>query len=415
LLSGGAGLVLSKFINRVKAFNLVAISLYTIPTILFVVAMGNWITDISRIPIEILILGMAEILSGSILFVAQSIYPSLMRGLRSVLINIQGLKGVGQISPSMISAHITRSTLTFAIFTIILTLNVIVATLIPTNLGTITQYETESRGVDLTVFLNKPEAIIIGTTYSKELYKIDQHITDVIGFKTFNPGTDFTKFTALRNPFSTEFEAGKDMLPVKIGEFKSEQIRGNALDFLQTDWRYDFYLSDFPDGVRETSSQDLTDQEILELSKKAWDQFFDSNYKMPAYNVTASILSVITGETSLSDLQSDGMSFSEDPLKDKEPLRYDNGTVVENPIVFTDSFLLPVGLQIWLPMNTSSLGIPTYQAFTIGGHMDRQRGGGFPLGAAGLEFTSGDLDFSAFLGTIYLPEHWTTQTNYLGN
>src|SRR4030043_64439 len=95
-----------------------------------------------------------------------------------------------------------------------------------------------------------------------------------------------------------------------------------------------------------------------------------------------------------------------------QPLRDQNGSLVENPIVFTDSMLLPVGLQIWIPMNTSSTGFPVYQAFTIGGRLDSQRGGGFPL-AASLGFGSGDLDFSSLLGSVYLPEYWANQTSFL--
>jgi hypothetical protein len=130
LLSGGLGIVLSKFISRTKAFNITALTLYIMPSLLFIVALGNWITEIPGIPIEILIIGMVEILIGSVMFVAFNL-TILMRGLRRILIKIKGLKGVGQISPSLISSHVTRSTLTFAIFAIILTLNVIVATLIP--------------------------------------------------------------------------------------------------------------------------------------------------------------------------------------------------------------------------------------------------------------------------------------------
>ena len=73
----------------------------------------------------------------------------------------------------------------------------------------------------------------------------------------------------------------------------------------------------------------------------------------------------------------------------------ENGNIIKNPIVFTDSFLLPVGLQIWIPMNTSANGFPNYQAFTIGGSLDNQRAGGFPL-AAGLSIGSGEMDFSSF-------------------
>jgi hypothetical protein len=91
------------------------------------------------------------------------------------------------------------------------------------------QTEEETRGIDLIVILNKPEAIIPGTSYSQQLYNIDERIIDVIGFKTFQP-RDFTKFSALREPFTPNFDANIHIMPVSLGEFKSEQIRGNASD-----------------------------------------------------------------------------------------------------------------------------------------------------------------------------------------
>jgi ABC-type antimicrobial peptide transport system permease subunit len=413
LLSGGAGIVLSKFVSRVKAFNITAITLYVMPVVLFVFAMGKWITGVVGIPIEILVLGMVEIIVGSVMFVALNL-PILMRSLRHILIRVKGLKGVGQISPSLISSHITRSTLTFAIFAIILTLNVIVATLIPTNLGTLTQKEQESRGVDLSVFLSKPEVIIPGTSFSQQLYKVDERITDVIGFKTYKP-RDYTKFSALKEPFSLGFDASTDILPIGFAEFSSGQIRGNASDASISGWRYDFYLDGFPDGVRQSIISDLTDTQLLQLSKEGWDKFFDLGYKMPAYNVTSGLLSVVTGQSDLSSFKfGSGLAgFTDDSLKGVAPLRDSNGSVIENPIVFTDSVILPVGLQIWIPMNTSSQGIPVYQAFTVGGRLDSQRGGGFPFSAS-LDFGSGNLDFSAILGTLYLPQYWANQTNFLG-
>ena len=419
LFTGGLGLVLSKFMDRVKAFNITAITLWVIPAVLFVVAMGNWVTDISGLSIEILILGIIEIMIGSILFVSLNL-PIVMRGLRNVLIKIRGVKGVAQISPSLISSHITRSTLTFAIFAVILTLNVLVATLIPTSLGTATQLEEDSKGVDIVIFLSKPEAIIPGTSFTNELYQLDDRITDVIGFKTFQPNQDFTKFIALENPLSPDFDATTDFVPIGTGEFKAEQIRGNASDYSDPNWRYPFYLNDLPDGIRESSLSDLSDNELLELSKKAWDQFFNPQYAMAAYNVTSGLLAVFSGETDLSELElgvagpAGATSGSgEDPLEGVEPLRDYEGKIIKNPIVFTDSFILPLGLQIWIPMNTSDNGFPNYQAFTIGGSLDSQRAGGFPLGA-GLAIGSGDVDFRSILGTIYLPEYWVNQTNYLG-
>jgi ABC-type antimicrobial peptide transport system permease subunit len=96
-----------------------------------------------------------------------------------------------------------------------------------------------------------------------------------------------------------------------------------------------------------------------------------------------------------------------------EPLTDNTTSIVKHPIVFTDSFLLPVGMQIWIPMNASTGVLPNYQAFTIGASLDSQRGGGFPLGG-GLSFGSGDQDFSSILGSVYLSGYWTNQTDYFG-
>ena len=415
-LTGGLGFILSRFIDRVKAFNITAITLWTFPSILFVYAMGNWVKGITGLSIDILILGIIEIIIGSILFVALNL-PILMRGLRTILIKIRGAKGIGQFSPALISSHITRSTLTFAIFAIILTLNVLVAALIPTSLGTATQIEKDSNGVDFTVFLSKPEVIIPGTNYTRELYKLDDRITDVIGFKTFKPGTDFTKFVALEDPLSDKFDYKTDLLPIGISEFTPEQIRGNASTYLDSNWRYPAYISTFPDGVRESVVPAMSDSQAQDLSKKSWDLLFNPQYEMAAYNVSSDLLSVFSGEGDLSSLDlGSGGGFggnSEDPLVDIQPLTDNTTSIIKHPIVFTDSFLLPVGLQIWIPMNSSSNVFPNYQAFTIGASLDSQRGGGFPLGG-GLSFGSGDGDFSSILGSVYLSGYWTNQTDYLG-
>ena len=410
LVFSGAGIVLSRFISRVKALNITAIALWATPVILFVVAMGDWIPDISGLAPDILIIGIIEIVIGSVLLVAVNL-PPLMSTLRGILVKIRGLKGVGQIAPAMISSHKARSTLTFAIFAVILTLNVTVATLVPTNLSSVIETEQDSRGIDIIVFLNKPEAQLINTSFTDELYKLDNHIIDVISFKTFSTTTDYQKFVAVENPYSAEFNAQTDLLPLGYGELTSEQIRGNATDTSDPDWRYDFYLSSFPDDIAIPNDSNITDEQLLELSKQAWDLFFDPNYKMAAYNV--SLAALLSEDRDLTDIDLTALSgYSGNELEGIAVLLDENGTVIENPVVFTDSFILPLGLQVWIPMNTSTYGVPVYQAFTVAGRLDAGRAGGFPLSAFNLLSTEG-FDYVDFIGKIYLPEHWANQTNFL--
>lgn len=415
----GLGIILSRFVDRIKAFNLTAIVLWILPVFLFVVAMGNnWITNMSGPTTDILIISIAEIVIGSVMLVGINLSP-VMRILRGGLIKVRGVKGVAQVAPALISSHKTRSTLTFAIFAVVLTLNVTVATLVSTNFeGTITQSEEDSKGVDLVVTLSKPEKVLSDTSYTEELYKFDSQIEDVIGIKTYSPTTDFTKFVALKNPYSPEFNPQMDLLPLSFGELTPDQIRGTASDASDPDWRYDFYLSSFPDGVRQPFDPETTDEELLDMSRRAWDLYFDPAYQMPAYNVSfGALLSMDLENIELSEIM-EQMNFD---LDDVEVLRDNAGSIIANQIVFTDSFILPIGMQVWIPMNTSSFGVAVYQPFTIGGKFDFERAGGFPL--AGFSFGGGTDGFSPgdfgggggfTLGTLYLPEHWANKTNFLG-
>jgi len=408
LLFSGVGMVLSRFISRVKALNFIAITIWGTPVFLFVVAMGEWIPDITGLAPDILIIGVMEIIVGSVLLVSVNL-PPFMKALRTFLVKIRGVKGVGQIAPALISSHKTRSTLTFAIFAVILTLNVTVATLVPTNLSSIIETERDSRGVDLIVALNKPEANIANISYVEELYKLDSHITDVIGFKTYRSLTDYQRFVTLNDPFSSEFNAQTDMLPLGYGELASEQIRGNASS---AEWRYDFYLSSFPDGVTIIlPAADVTDEQLTEMSQKAWGLFFDPSYKMAAYNVSLSEL--MSEDRDLSDIDFTSFSgYTGNELEGVDVLRDENGSIIQNPVVFTDSFILPLGLQVLIPMNTSESGLPVYQAFTIAGRLDSQRAGGFPLSSFNL-IGGGDFNFMDALGKLYLPEYWANQTSFL--
>ncbi len=405
----GLGIVLSRYISRTKAFNLTSIVLWGTPVFMFVVAMGSgWITDMSGSSLNILIIAIIEIVIGSVMLVGMNL-PYIMRFLRSTLIKIPGVKGVAQVAPALISSHKTRSTLTFAIFAVVLTLNVTVASLVATNIdSTVGQSEEDSRGIDLYVQLSDPEYNLANTSYTTELYRIDSAITDVIGMKTFKPGsTDYTRYVATKNPFSPDFNPQSNLLPLGFGELRSDQILGDAQNATDDeDWRFDFYMYNLPDGVRPTSIDlGASDEVLLDQSKRAWDKFFDPEYRMTAYNITLDLENF--------DISNFG-GFTASTLEEVDPILDINGSEVQYPIVFTDSFLLPLGMPIWIPFNTSQFGFPVYQPFTIGGSFDSDRAGGWPLSRSMQTegFSSGS--FSGTLGTVYFPERFSSYTDFFG-
>lgn len=427
ILFSGLGIILSSFIDRVKAFNLTALVIWAAPVFLFVVALGEgWISDIGGGPIniDVFIIGIVQIVIGSVLIVGLNLSP-LMSFLRRVLMRIRGVKGVAQVAPALISSHKTRSTLTFAIFAVVLTLNVLVAALVATNFSSsIGQAEADSHGIDLYVTLNKPEVVLNDTSYKDQLYTVSDSITDVIAMKTFKPQTDYTKYVLLKDPskFNITFA---DMLPLEFVELRSEQIRGNATSAADENWRYDNYLGSFPDGIEPPTSSssgffggfggESEDEELMELSKKSFDAFFNSSYTMAAYNVSFSI-------AALQDFDFEDIGeFFDTNLEDVDKLEDENGSVIKNPIIFTDSFILPLGMQIFVPMNMTfntviNRTVTAYQPFVIGGKFDMRRTVGFALSGGGM--TSGgfedESDSSSFLGRIYIPERFSKHTNFFG-
>lgn len=422
----GLGIILSRYIRRNIAFNITAFVLWATPVFMFLVAFSQrWITDMAGMSFDLLIIALIEVIIGSVMIVGLNLMP-LMQFLRGTLIKISGIKGVAQIAPALVSSHAARATLTFAIFAVVLTLNVTVASLVATNISsTVGQSEEDSRGIDLYVTLSNPEVKLNTTSYTEELYKLDEHIIDVIGFKTFTPGLiDIQNFVATKNPYdpTSGFNPYEHLLPLGYVELRSDQIRGNASSAEDDNWRYDFYLGGLPDGVRKpgmTSSggfmgggmggSEYEDEELLYFSRQGWDAFFNSSYYMTAYNVTFDL-------AGLEDI--DIASFSErfsNDLYEEDPLLDNNSEVIKNPIVFTDSFMLPLGMQIYVPMNITLVNtIPTliYQPFTIGGILDSERAGGFPLSTFNMQMGFSSDSFST-LGNIYLPERYANFTSYL--
>ncbi|MHA2112457.1 MAG: FtsX-like permease family protein, partial [Candidatus Hodarchaeales archaeon] len=400
----GLGFILSRFINRIYAFNLTAIVLWATPVFMFVIAMGDgWITDMSS-ALDILIFSIIEIVIGSVMIVGMNL-TQIMRFLRGSMIRINGIKGVAQVAPALISSHKTRSTLTFAIFAVVLTLNVTVASLVATNVdSTVGQSEEDSRGIDLYVTLSKPEAKNL--SYIDEIYNIDSSISDVIGMKTFSPSSDYTKWITTVDPYSPDFDPQSNLLPLSYGELRSEQIRGDAISASDDGWRFDFYLENLPDGIRPPSFDlGASDKDLLDLSKRAYDAFFDPSYKMTAYNVSFDVENIDISQIS---------GFGRVDLKEEDKIII-NGTEVKYPIVFSDSFLMPLGMPLWVPMNSSGpYGLPFYQPFVIGGTFDRERAGGFPLAPTFLADTFSGSGFTNTLGSIYYPERFSKFSNFFG-
>ncbi len=404
----GVGLILSRFISPVKAGNITGLFLYLVPNFLFLEGF-KWIETMEGNPLNLFMFSVVELVVGSIILVGLNL-PPLMNALRYFFNKIPNFEGVSQIAPAMISSHKARSVLTFAIFGIILTLNVTIATMVATNTGTMLgQAEEDARGVDIVVNLSNPE--IAGFNYTDLLYTLDDRIIDVIPFRSrdYLPilGQNIISLVYLRDPYDPKFDITTDVLPLRMVEVKAEQIRGNAKSANDSNWRYDFYLNVFPDGIREDVKFTTSDSKLLEASRNAWDLFFDPFFKMTAYNTTKYLES--------------GASFSfggfgdTSEITEEFALRDMDNMIINNSIIFTDSFILPFGRQIWLYQTdilVNDTRMPTFKQFTVGGHLDYERGAGFPVGS--VETGGFGEQRADVMGSVLIPEHLANQTGYFG-
>jgi ABC-type antimicrobial peptide transport system permease subunit len=408
----GLSIVLTRFIDRIKALNIMAITLWGLPIYSYLVTL-KWVDANSGSSFSsFLLITIIEIVIGSVLFLGINLSP-FMDVLRNFLIRFNVSKGIAQVAPNLIKSHKTRSTLTFAIFAVILTLNVTIATMVATqSQQTVGQANEDSRGVDLYVKLSEPE--VTTHSYKTLIQNLDSRITDVIPFRTctqcIKAGEPF--IVSLRDPTSQNYNPNTDVLPMQIIETTKSQIIGNISEnqpIVDQKWRYDFYLASdivngFPEDVREKFKDSMNDDQKNLLSKESWNLLFNESYSMTAYNIS-----------SLADFGGDnggGFGSFNQELTEALKIKDENNKTVKNPIVFTDSFILPVGIQIWLPMNGS--GFETkFQRFTVGGNLDSQRAGGFPFSPQ--QFGSGGFSDISVVGSILLPEQWAKYTAYFGD
>ena len=121
-----------------------------------------------------------------------------------------------------------------------------------------------------------------GTTYTDQLYGLDSKISDVIGFKTEESGNVLQ--VALKNPYLPDFNPQEDYIPFGLVEIRENQIIGPNTDATSDNWRFDFYLQSFPGDLQKQNKLDASDDELLNLTHKAWESFFDSSYEMTTYN-----------------------------------------------------------------------------------------------------------------------------------
>jgi len=170
----GAGMLLTLFINRKIALNISAIALWGLASFVLIIAMG-WIEEGD--PNQIMTILMFYSIMGATMLISVN-YELLLRSIGRFLSIFPKLRGISQVTTRGMIGRKTRGVLVFSIFSIILTMNVmILSTAESIRIGLVEDFEWRTDGIDVVVDARLPLDGI-----QEKIESLDT-VTKVFGFR----------------------------------------------------------------------------------------------------------------------------------------------------------------------------------------------------------------------------------------
>ncbi len=206
----GLGFALARFINPKLAYNGFALS-WMLAGLMAVLVLNPYLTEIGVQDDQALyafLIGMLGLVFGTIIFVALNL-EWLSDRFNDIFQKVKSTRALGIISMRYIGKKKTRSALTFAIFGVILTMNVFLAVFTGSfTLGFADFAENEEGGVDIIAY--QPFPISSDLDDPIELIKsADENIEEVVGMRflfSLAGAVTYIKFTAVNATGTYEFE-----------------------------------------------------------------------------------------------------------------------------------------------------------------------------------------------------------------
>ncbi|MCG3217495.1 MAG: FtsX-like permease family protein [Candidatus Heimdallarchaeota archaeon] len=170
----GAGMLLTLIINRKIALNISAIALWGLASFVLLIAIG-WIE--AGDPNQIMTILMFYTITGATMLISVN-YEFLLRSIGRLLSIFPKLRGISQVTTRGMIGRKTRGVLVFTIFSIILTMNVmILSTAESIRIGLVEDFEWRADGIDVVVDARLPLEGI-----QEKIESLDT-VTTVFGFR----------------------------------------------------------------------------------------------------------------------------------------------------------------------------------------------------------------------------------------
>ncbi len=257
----GLGLILSQYVSRTKALNIISIGYIGLSLFFFRKGIF-WIIE-SGDATNLFILNFLMLVAGTVVLMGVNL-DYLGAAIRILLSFTERTRAIGLVVTKVMTEKKLRSLLTFSIFAIILSLNVFVASWSESlERGSIDEWRYYAGGMDIVVDLDIPVLPSV-MDYSELVASVDSSINDVTGLRHTTsvlglvPPETQSQFSLL--PIST-YEVNASTLKNPDGSFKYDLVVAPTLDSMKPDQPF----------------ENLPKEKQLELSRNVWELYFSGN------------------------------------------------------------------------------------------------------------------------------------------
>ncbi len=257
----GLGLILSQYISRTRALNIISIGYIGLSLFFFRKGIF-WLTGTGDAT-NLFILNFLMLVAGTVVLIGVNL-DYLGAGIRMLLGFSEKTRAIGLVVTNVMTEKKVRSLLTFSIFAIILSLNVFVASWSESlERGSIDEWRFYAGGIDIVVDLDIP---VLPSTmnYSDLISNVDRSIDDVTGLR------HTTRVLGLVPP---EAQSQLSLLLMDTYEINESTLRR-----IDGSYKYDIIAIPTIESMKPDQPFDTLDKKRqLELSRSVWDLFFSGN------------------------------------------------------------------------------------------------------------------------------------------
>lgn len=277
LILAGIGMLLTVVLSRRLALNISAVSIFGLANFFLWVGMPR---AQEGVPMNFFTITLFYLIIGSVMLIAVN-YNSIMNSLNKLLFAFTGLRAVSQVTTRQMIGQKTKGILVFTIFTLILTLTIMMASLSSTwNVGLVQDFGVRSQGVDVVVSVDSPVVGIEDRIMTLKDRDTDANYGDIENVFAFRRAWQ-PLYTGVPFENNTNINMDEDVFYWPVIELREEVMNlDNWGDKSLAITAVEGHSEEYETGIG------MSDQEQLDLTKKLLTGFFANENTTDTFTTT---------------------------------------------------------------------------------------------------------------------------------